>query len=61
MAKVKVDKKKCIGCGSCVSICPGNFSLSGGKSSVKNSSPAKITCEKKAASSCPVDAISVQE
>lgn len=58
MPKIKVDKKKCIGCGNCANIC-NNFEMKFGKADVKKSSPEKITCEKKAANSCPVDAISI--
>jgi len=59
MAKVSVDKNKCIGCGACVAICEKTFVLSGGKVKVK-AQPKSITCEKEAADSCPVEAISVQ-
>jgi ferredoxin len=60
--RVKVDKEKCIGCGSCVSICP-NFYLKGGKAEVKK----EIITEKEydnnleAAEMCPVNAISIEE
>jgi ferredoxin len=56
---VKVDKKKCIGCGLCESMCPEVFKLgSDGKSSVKN---PKGKCNlKDVASSCPVQAIIVK-
>lgn len=55
---VKVDKKLCIGCGSCAAICSGTFELKDGKAFVKKQ-PKKITCEKEAAQSCPVSAISL--
>ena len=55
---VKVDAKKCIGCGACVSICSGTFDMKDGKVIVKKQ-PSKITCEKDAKDSCPVDAISL--
>ncbi len=58
MPKIKVDKKKCIGCGACVNVC-NNFKLVNGKSVPKKANVEKITCEKKAANSCPVDAISI--
>ena len=54
---VKVDDKKCIGCGLCVSLCPDVFEIdANGKAkaiSQKNSS-----CAKEAVDSCPVEAIS---
>ena len=55
---VKVDAKKCIGCGACISICSATFDLKNGKAIVKKQ-PSKITCEKEAKDSCPVDAISL--
>ena len=55
---VKVDKNKCIGCGACESICPATFGMKDGKAFVKKQ-PSKITCEKDAKDSCPVNAISL--
>ena len=55
---VKVDAKKCIGCGACASICPATFDMKNGKAIIKKQ-PSKITCEKDAKDSCPVEAISL--
>lgn len=53
---VKVDREKCIGCGTCAAICPEGFELDDeGKAKVKNS---KAKCIDEAISSCPVEAIS---
>jgi len=53
---VKIDKEKCIGCGSCASICSEGFEMSDdGKAHVKN---AKAPCIKEGIDVCPVDAIS---
>jgi len=60
MTKIKVDKEKCIGCGACVSICPASFEMFEGKAREKKTEVKKITCEKEAAESCPVNAISVK-
>lgn len=53
-----MDKKKCIGCGLCVSLCPEVFQLDEeGKSVVKNS---QGKCEvEEAVESCPVGAIEI--
>jgi len=59
MPKIKVDKKKCIGCGSCASICD-NFVMQDGKAKVVKASVVEITCEKQAEKSCPVGAIKVE-
>jgi ferredoxin len=61
MVKISVDKKLCIGCGACVSICPASFEMKDGKSVAKKSKIDKITCEKEAAESCPVAAIKVSD
>ncbi|MCX6794801.1 MAG: ferredoxin [Candidatus Falkowbacteria bacterium] len=56
---VKVDKNKCIGCGICAGMCPETFQmdLSGKSEVIKN----EVTdCAKKAATDCPVEAISVK-
>lgn len=54
---VNVDKDKCIGCGSCVAICPEGFEMKNGKSVTKKVKK-EIPCLKDAISSCPVGAIS---
>ncbi len=56
---IKVDKNKCIGCGSCEAICPKTFVLKDGKAVAKQASVEKISCEEEAKDSCPVGAISV--
>lgn len=57
--KISVDKKKCIGCGSCNAICPKSFTMKDGKAEPTNKQVEKITCEKDAESSCPVNAIKI--
>jgi len=56
--KIKVDKEKCIGCGSCTAVC-SNFKMKDGKSVPIKASVEKVTCEKEAESICPVQAISI--
>jgi len=53
---VKVNKEKCIGCGTCTQICPEVFEIKGGKSHVREQKD--IPCVKEAIDSCPVGAIS---
>ena len=52
---VKVDKEKCIGCGSCEATCPQGFEIVDGIAKVKDQ---KAKCIKEAIEICPVDAIS---
>lgn len=56
---VKVDKKKCIGYGLCIELCPEVFELGeDGKSQVKTNAKKNTKCIKDAVASCPVNAIS---
>lgn len=64
MKKLLVDQDKCIGCGTCVALCPEVFELNNeGKAEVKS----KVKSEKlkvkiqEAIEACPVEAISWQE
>ncbi|MFH1364962.1 MAG: ferredoxin [archaeon] len=52
---IKINKKACIGCGSCEAICPEVFKMNKGKAEVI--SKKDLPCVKEAAESCPVDAI----
>lgn len=64
MPKVSVDKDLCIGCGLCADTCPDVFHLEDdGKAGVKSQDAAKtnLTGAKDAASTCPTEAIKVEE
>jgi len=56
MPQIKINKEKCIGCNLCKSICPQTFKMDEDKAKIKKQ-PAKLTCEKEAADSCPTEAI----
>jgi len=60
MVKVSVDKKKCIGCGTCTDLCD-NFKLVDGKAKPVNANPKEVGCNKTAKESCPTGAIEVKE
>jgi ferredoxin len=56
---VKIDKKKCMGCGTCVSICSKVFELKGEKAKVKKGQEkSNLPCVQDAIKSCPESAIS---
>lgn len=58
---VKIDKKKCIGCGACASTCPAVFEMGDdGKAQVKKGADLKKNAKgiSEAAKNCPVEAIS---
>lgn len=61
MYKIDINKEECIGCGSCVAICPENFELKQGKASAKKKELKEIGCSKEAAESCPVQCIKIAE
>jgi ferredoxin len=64
MAKVSVDKDLCIGCGLCADLCSNVFQLEDdGKAGVKSqeAAQAELACAKDAASTCPSEAIKVEE
>ena len=53
---IKVNKKKCIGCGICAGTCPECYNMVNGKAEIKN---VDANCCKKAIEFCPVDAITL--
>lgn len=61
--KVKVNQELCTGCGLCVESCPEAFEMDGDKAKSKSEDIAQELAQncKKAASECPVEAISVEE
>lgn len=59
--QISVNKKSCIGCGSCSSICPEIFEMKDGKAHVTKTTLEKIDCEKDAESSCPTESIKIKK
>ncbi len=63
--KVKVDPKKCIGCGVCVDIAEKVFVIKDGISkpieSADLSSPETLEAVKMAIEVCPIQAISIEK
>ena len=60
MAKAKVNKDACIGCGLCVSMAPAVFSFDDSGEKVEVISEEVSAEVEEAAASCPVEAISVK-
>jgi ferredoxin len=56
---VKINKEKCIGCGSCESVCPAVFEIGDDmKAHVKKGQEkSKLPCVKEAIDICAVQAI----
>lgn len=56
---IRVDKETCLGCAACTMVCPDVFRMADdGKAEAYTQD--NIECAKKAAASCPVQAISVE-
>ena len=72
MAKIILEREKCIGCGSCMAICPKYFIIADdGKSSVIGAQrdektnndeleTDKVDCAQGAADGCPVQCIHIK-
>lgn len=72
MPKIIHEKAKCIGCGSCVALCPEYWEMQGEKSHLKGSHEnpdtgnneleiEEVGCNREAAESCPVQIIYIIE
>lgn len=70
MPKIRLEREKCIGCGSCQALCPKYFELqSDGKSHVAGSNlqeieefeVEKIECAESASEACPSQCIHIEK
>ncbi len=70
MAKIKLEREKCIGCGSCAAVCPKYFEMSeDGKSHLRGVNQQimeeleveKLECAESAVEACPVQCIHVEK
>ena len=68
--KIKLEREKCIGCGSCSALCPKYFELQeDGKSHIKDAvkldfeefETDKIECAESAAQACPAQCIYIEK
>ena len=61
--KVKVDEETCVGCGTCVEVCPQLLEMVGEKAVAKTEivPPELEGLCKDAADSCPVAAIIIED
>ncbi len=60
--KIKIDKSKCIGCGTCVALAPKTFKLGEDAKAVVIEPPGDGEVKiKEVVDSCPVDAIELAD
>ncbi|MBU1292363.1 ferredoxin [Patescibacteria group bacterium] len=64
--KIKINQEDCIGCGSCVAICPDVFDINQeNKAVVKNTNTDQgetdQECAKEAVEICPIQVIEIEE
>jgi ferredoxin len=62
MAKVTIDTDECIGCETCVELCPDIFTFDEDemKAYVIESYDGDLACAEEAAASCPTECITVE-
>ncbi|PIS17300.1 MAG: ferredoxin [Candidatus Nealsonbacteria bacterium CG09_land_8_20_14_0_10_42_14] len=65
MAKIILEKEKCIGCGSCQAVCPKYWQLADdGKAKYLGPSELEdkdIGCNQEAVDTCPVQCIHIEK
>jgi len=70
MAKIKLEREKCIGCGSCAALCPKYFEMADdGKSHIKTTVKqdveeleiSKVECAETATEACPAQCIHIEK
>jgi len=70
MAKIKLEREKCIGCGSCAALCSKYFEMvDDGKSHIIGTTKQdfeeleieKIECAESAAEACPAQCIHIEK
>jgi len=70
MAKIKLEREKCIGCGSCAALCSKYFEMAeDGKSHIKDAAKQeveeleveKIECAESASEACPAQCIHIEK
>ena len=60
--KVVIDHDECIGCETCVELCPEVFALDaeGEKAEVIKEDACELDCVQESIDSCPVECISIE-
>ena len=70
MSKIKLEREKCISCGSCAALCPKYFEMSEDskshiigsvKQDIEELEVQKIECAESASQACPVQCIHIEK
>jgi ferredoxin len=63
MQEVRIDQEECIGCETCVELCPDIFTFDSNQNKAFVSTPkgGNQECIEEAIASCPVNCISTEE
>ena len=63
MQEVRIDEEECIGCETCVELCPEIFAFDSERNKAVVSTPTggNQECIEEAMGSCPVNCISMEE
>ena len=61
MSKIKIDEEKCIGCGSCVAVCPESFEMDKDNKAYLKEGKDTEKCIQEAIDICPVHVIEIEE
>lgn len=59
--KIKIDEEKCIGCGSCVAVCPDCFEMTDDNKARLKDEITNTECVQEAVDVCPVQVIEIEE
>jgi ferredoxin len=59
--KIKFVEEECIGCGTCIALCPENWEMEGSKAKPIKTELEELGNNKIAADSCPVSCIHIVE
>lgn len=59
--KIKIDEEKCIGCGSCVAVCPDYFEMTDDNKARFKNGTTDAKCVQEAVDICPVQVIEIEE
>ena len=61
MSTISIDQDECLGCESCVEICPAAFEMNDDGKAVVLDESCQEACVQEAAEACPAECIKVED